>query len=378
MFCNNCGNKIDDDALFCPECGNKLVETEKKSPEVAQFENMIKTEEETDFIEQYNKKQESKKATAKLIFCIGAIIAIVAISVGIFVNIPFGKYIIASHYASHEYYGRAYNTIEKIDSIKAETLRKYYLLLYSVHELADERDNTYYNYSNSGVYDEGISSTSGSKYVDKNKINCDSASFDEIVELTEELLPSRVCPDDEQWFDSDNGKKYVVTSSWYSESVDSIENSEYVPRGGYNILADIKLIIYGINRSTDDIDNFIEYVKEASGVFDELEELKNGKRFKPYKELEIFQKYNTALENALSIYQKYSNNSFMGYYETKETIDSFINDMYEDINDGYSNSTRYYTSMSYKNTTYGETTLINDIKTEMAKDYFYNKFYNYY
>ena len=26
MFCNNCANPIDDDAVFCTKCGNKLTE----------------------------------------------------------------------------------------------------------------------------------------------------------------------------------------------------------------------------------------------------------------------------------------------------------------------------------------------------------------
>lgn len=385
MFCNNCGNKIDDDALFCPECGTKLIETDKKSTEAAQFENMVKTEKETDYIEQYNKKQASKKATVKSFVCLGAIIAIVAIAVGGFLSTPFGKnfgkYIVASQYASEGNYGRAYNTISDTTDTKANYFKDYCLLMYSVENLniVEEDPNPSISFDEDGGMITVTSGSSGGTPIGEeenvdiqNSIEYPIVNFEDFKFYSEEVLPSEFYPNIGQQTveegtlaQNDENKAMEYIRSNIGFVIDILYSKEEI----FDDIINIKKCIYIAENSDSDIDSYIDCLSDSNGLFDELENLKNGKRFIPNKELELFKVYDESIGVALSEYQKYSSNAFRGFENYKKLIASYMHDMQEDIEGEKGNAIMYYTKMDYEDTSFDMGIMKNDIQLLIFKKY---------
>lgn len=69
MFCRNCGNRLDDDALFCPNCGIKVQNlnfVEKSNAEKENEKDLASLENEQDNIPQAEKSQTENRSKSEI------------------------------------------------------------------------------------------------------------------------------------------------------------------------------------------------------------------------------------------------------------------------------------------------------------------------
>lgn len=69
MFCRNCGNRLDDDALFCPNCGSKVQNlnfVEKSNAEKENEKDLASLENEQDNIPQAEKSQTENRSKSEI------------------------------------------------------------------------------------------------------------------------------------------------------------------------------------------------------------------------------------------------------------------------------------------------------------------------
>ncbi len=360
MFCSNCGNQIGDNAAFCPICGSKLESKTEITHETTKPGNNDEKHDEIDYVEQYHRQNERKKNLIKRCMKLGIFAAVLIVICVVFCSVPFGKYIFASHYASQGNYAKAYTTIENLSGEKAEIRKDYYQLMFSVLIKADE--------VNIG------SDIQNNQYRIAGKFNNDIErleSYDEIYSMTDQLFPSEYYPNNGNWENVGGRLSSSVSDDrldYYRKFNLNTKSQKFLPPKEFDKLYRVWDGLYAVENSSEDIEDFTYCLQESYGLFDELEELKNGKKFDPSDELDLINEYSQYNQNALEIFQKYTNNTFSGYYDTDNTIERISNTLQDAIDEG--ESCIHFTNLSYDDTSHEISVMESEIKDEMIKYYF--------
>lgn len=268
MFCEKCGNMLNDNEVFCPQCGNKVNSGISGNAEIiaeAAQEEKIKVFDKTPKLDNYeishNNKKVGSNSIVKEIIIVLTVFSVVAVIFGagyLYISESYRK---ASEFADNNNYEMAYYKVKNLPTEKAKVLQDYYTLMY----------NTYKEV----FYDGEEEELSRLEY-----------------EAKLEKLPEKY-----GITDIENEADRLI-SSW-----DKIH--KYMSEQDYENMSEIKAGFNTDNYITD-INAFESYIDDALGLYDELDRLNNGKRFKPEEEKELIDSFLTYLDYAQDIYNTYT------------------------------------------------------------------------
>lgn len=343
MFCDQCGNKIEENEAFCPNCGKKVVKSEfNKSEDISTNSNSIDTQEQMSSYSQNNNDLSDvkipKKGLTKWI-----VLAVIIFSAFAFYNSDSGKYIIADIFANSGNYSTAYDILWNIDGERASVMQDYYKLMELADDFAKSEIRPYEgdNYDSTG----------------------EAVSPDEINEI--------VYGSNDEYFTMNDYYDLRDMAYNLADTTNFLSNEQRD-----NILR-INSCLETINDNAD-FNMFTENLYRGYEIYDLCEYFKNGYEFNPVEKKEDIQNYYDSIKLANQLYYKYTLTDFYGYSDILSTINSASESMDKAIEKHGEVGTVYYTKYDYKSSPYINynvlTHIADNLMLYMVKDNFEKEF----
>ncbi len=329
MFCEKCGNMLNDNEAFCPQCGNKvnpvISSNSEFAEESAQKEETTtndKAAELTDYeILNKKKKGNSNSLTKEIVIMLTTFSVVAAIFVGFYFYIS-EECKKASLYAEQNNYEMAYEKVKNLPTEKTKVLKDYYTLMYNAYEEAFDNGE-----------EEEISVYEAARISNKLPEKYDIANIES---------------------EADRLSTYNSKSRKYM-SEEEYENAEKIKE------------CFNTDNCIADINSFEDYIDDAFGLYAELDRLNDGKKFKPEEEKEIIHSFLTYLDYALDIYNTYTAGPFTGYDEIREEILYYTAEINVEIKEGKGDSLHSYSYLIYKELPYEKNEIMESMKYAVVK-----------